>query len=38
MSKLTSKDKEKIVTDLIEVFKPYEAEDSVLLRIRSGKN
>jgi hypothetical protein len=30
MSKLTSSDKEKIMVGLIEVFKPYEAEDSVL--------
>jgi hypothetical protein len=30
MSKLTKEDKEKIIAGLIEVFKPYEAEDSVL--------
>ena len=30
MSKLTSQDKEKIVTGLIGVFKPFEAEESVL--------
>jgi hypothetical protein len=30
MSKLTSQDKGKIVAGLIEVFKPYEAENSAL--------